>query len=154
MKRCIWLVVLLTVMPVSSVVFGQEQEPPHPRPPDEVFRDIQVREKQLDIEQRESELEYERAVRNLKLEEQKLGLNKKRQALERQEHRGPACPHCGARGGILLAVCVIINLLLAIWVYQDIRKRNAGSGIWIVVTLLAGVFGVIAYAIVRIGDKE
>ncbi len=42
---------------------------------------------------------------------------------------------------------------LAIWVYGDIRKRNAGSGIWIVVTLLAGFFGALLYAIARLGDK-
>lgn len=139
-------------MPVSSIVFGQEHEPKHPEPPDEVFHDIQVRERQLDIEERESGLEFENAMRKLKMEERKLELDKKRQALERRERRQPT--HREAGRGLFLAVCVIVNLLLAIWVYQDIRKRNAGSGIWIVVTLLAGVFGAIVYAIIRIGDKE
>ena len=49
---------------------------------------------------------------------------------------------------------VIINVLLAIWVYKDIRKRNEGSGLWIVITLLAGFFGALLYAIIRLGDLK
>ena len=36
----------------------------------------------------------------------------------------------------------------------DIRKRNAGSGLWIVLTLFAGLFGAIVYALVRLGDMK
>ena len=48
---------------------------------------------------------------------------------------------------------LVVWLLLAVWVFQDIRKRNAGSGLWIVVTLLTGLLGAVLYALVRIGDK-
>ena len=33
-------------------------------------------------------------------------------------------------------------------------RRNAGSGLWIVVTLLTGLFGAAVYALVRLGEKQ
>ena len=50
-------------------------------------------------------------------------------------------------------ICFIVHILLAIWVYGDIRRRNTGSGIWIIITLLTGLLGALVYAIVRLGDK-
>jgi hypothetical protein len=37
-------------------------------------------------------------------------------------------------------------------VYQDIRARNAGSGLWIVLVLVAGLLAALVYAVVRLGD--
>jgi len=54
----------------------------------------------------------------------------------------------------LLAICCIVHVLVAVWVYQDLRRRNAGSGIWIVIALLAGLFGALVYAVVRLGDSR
>jgi len=48
----------------------------------------------------------------------------------------------------------IFNILVAIWIFSDIRKRGEGSGIFIALALLAGVPTAIIYAIVRIGDKK
>ncbi|MCE9614702.1 MAG: hypothetical protein K8T26_10530 [Lentisphaerae bacterium] len=69
---------------------------------------------------------------------------------------GPACRTCPDKGGcaLLLLACAITHLLLAIWVYQDVRRRNVGSGIWIVVTLITGLLGAFVYALVRIGDSR
>lgn len=79
--------------------------------------------------------------------------------LQRQHHmqvNPPGCPlrHSRPLMGMLLLGCVVIHILLAIWVYQDIRRRNAGSGIWIIITLLAGLCGAAVYALVRIGEKQ
>jgi hypothetical protein len=49
---------------------------------------------------------------------------------------------------------VIVHILVAIWVYMDIRQLNRGSGIWIVIALLTGLLGGLVYAIVRIGDAR
>ena len=38
--------------------------------------------------------------------------------------------------------------------YVDIRSRKAGSGLWVVITLLAGFFGALIYAVVRLGDMQ
>jgi len=48
----------------------------------------------------------------------------------------------------------VVHVFTAIWVYLDIRQRNRGSGLWIVLALLAGLLGTLVYAVVRIGDTE
>lgn len=55
--------------------------------------------------------------------------------------------------GILLVVLAVIHIMLAVWVFTDIRKRGEGSGIFIVLALLAGIPGTILYALVRLGDR-
>ena len=55
---------------------------------------------------------------------------------------------------LLLLVAFIFNILIAIWIFTDIRKRGEGSGIFIVLALFAGVPAAIIYALVRIGDKK
>jgi hypothetical protein len=98
------------------------------------------------------ELEKQRT----ELEKNRIGIEQARRNVQARHYR---CP--GGRAGMLLcimihaavlAVIALVHLLLAIWVYLDIRKRNAGSGLWIVITLLIGFFGVLPYAIVRMGD--
>ena len=53
-----------------------------------------------------------------------------------------------------LLVTVVFNILVAIWIFSDSRKRGEGSGIFVALALLAGVPAAIIYAIVRIGDKK
>jgi len=73
------------------------------------------------------------------------------QACPMAQRHGKCGPHKFMFG--MMAFWAVVNILLAIWVYQDIRKRNAGSGIWIVVTLMTGLLGALVYAVVRIGEK-
>ena len=54
---------------------------------------------------------------------------------------------------LALLVCIVFNLLLAIWIFTDIRKRGEGSGIFIALALVAGFPAAILYSLVRIGDK-
>ena len=56
--------------------------------------------------------------------------------------------------GAIVLFCIIVNILLAVWVYKDIREKTNSSGIWIVIVLLTGLFGAIVYAIVRLGDMK
>ena len=51
-------------------------------------------------------------------------------------------------------VWLICNVLLASWIFTDIRKQGQGHGIFIVLALLAGFPAAILYAVVRIGDKK
>jgi hypothetical protein len=51
-------------------------------------------------------------------------------------------------------VAILFNILVAIWIFTDIRRQGQGSGIFIALALLAGVPAAIIYAIVRIGDKK
>ncbi len=55
---------------------------------------------------------------------------------------------------LCFVVAFIFNILAAVWIFTDIRKRGEGSGIFIVLALLAGVPAAIIYAIARIGDKK
>jgi len=71
----------------------------------------------------------------------------------------PVCPAkcCKDIGGLValfLLVALVFNILAAIWIDTDIRKRGEGSKIFIALALLAGVPAAIIYALVRIGDKK
>ena len=148
MKRCILLMTLLVLLQ-ASVGFCQEDE--------EASEELMAAERQLDfrrvqLEQQETEAEFEfrQHVRELELEERRLELENQRAGLEhsgRREHHKKKCAP-------FFILCFVVHVLLAVWVYQDIRKRNSGSGIWIVVTLLTGLLGVLVYAVVRIGDNR
>jgi hypothetical protein len=67
----------------------------------------------------------------------------------------PAAMRClKCAGHALLAVLATLHILLAIWVYGDVRKRNVeGRAIFIALVLLCGIPMSILYALVRIGDK-
>jgi hypothetical protein len=56
--------------------------------------------------------------------------------------------------GLCVLIGIVFNILLAIWIYLDIRKRGEGSGIFIALALLAGIPAAIIYSIVRIADKK
>ena len=54
----------------------------------------------------------------------------------------------------LVVVWLVCNVLLASWIFTDIRKLGQGHGIFIALALLAGFPAAILYALVRIGDKK
>jgi hypothetical protein len=56
--------------------------------------------------------------------------------------------------GLCLLVGLIFNVLLAIWIFTDIRRRGEGSGIFVALALLAGIPAAIIYSLVRLGDKR
>jgi len=70
-----------------------------------------------------------------------------------QKGAGRMPMHCWKGAAALMLICFVVHILLTVWVYQDVRRRNASSGIWIVVTLLTGLLGAAVYALVRIGEK-
>ena len=54
---------------------------------------------------------------------------------------------------VLFLVGIVLNILMATWIYQDIRKRGQGSGIFVAAALLAGIPATLIYALVRIADN-
>ena len=71
--------------------------------------------------------------------------------------RPEAAKHLKEIAGFLklcLLVGLIFNILLAVWIFTDIRKRGEGSGIFIALALLAGIPAAIIYTLARIGDKK
>ncbi len=145
------LVGLLLAMFCSTAVFSQDPDE-EPRPPEEQMeREMHLRHMQLELQEREAELDFQQEMKKLELEKRKIALERKRKAQKHPAH----FKHCG-KGKLLpiAIVCFVIHILLAVWVYKDIRQRNSGSGIWIVIVLLTGLFGVLPYAIVRLGETH
>lgn len=138
MKRYI-LMTLLTGMFLPTVAICQEFEPgPEPE------HHMRLREMELELQDREARMDIERRMAELELEKRKIELDRLRKAHLKKMPRKELHP--------LLLLCAVVNILAAVWVYQDIRKRNVGSGIWIVITILTGLLGALVYAIVRLGE--
>ena len=104
---------------------------------------MQLQQQKLDLEQREADMDLHRQMQQLDLEQRRMELERARQD-KGNEGRGVL--------GVLLLICAVVHILVAVWVYMDIRQLNRGSGLWIVIALLTGLLGALVYAVVRIGD--
>jgi len=144
MKRYI-LIMMLAAMFLPTGLFGQEPEL------EEAEFQMEMYERKLELEQRQAEMEFKRRMSELELEERELELERLRRPKEHPEHaehneKDDLHP--------LLLLVLVVHVLVAVWVYQDIRRRGCGSGIWIVIALLTGLLGTLVYAIVRLGNSE
>ena len=147
MKRYVLISVLIAMF-VSTTAFSQRPDEPGGRPEENMEREMNLRRMHLELEEREMELNFHRKMQELELDERRIALE-----CERAAHEHAGFKH-GRKGGALpfIIVCFVVHILLAVWVYKDIRQRNHDSGIWIVIVLLTGLLGVLPYAIVRLGD--
>jgi hypothetical protein len=68
--------------------------------------------------------------------------------------RGAALWHACRFLRCVAVVLAIIHVMLAVWVFTDIRKRGEGHGVFVVLALLGGIPATILYALVRIGDRK
>lgn len=128
----------------TTLAFAQRAEGRREQRGEAPEHELELRHRQLELEAREAELDFERQMHELELEQRRAEFPRR----HGREGKGRA------GGGIFLAFCVVVNILLTVWVYQDIRKRNAGSGLWIAITLVAGFLGALLYALVRLGDPR
>jgi len=144
------LISLLVAMFFPAMVFGGEHGEAREREQD-IERQIHLRRMQLEMEEQEAERDFHRSMRELELKERKLALDRKYKA---QKHPKHIKGNCGEKLVPLVIICLVVHILLAVWVFQDIRRRNCGSGIWIVIVLLSGLLGVLPYTIVRLGDSR
>ena len=140
MKRSVLLSVLLLSIFACPIVLSQEFEP------EDMEFQMEMQQRKMELEQRQAKMDMERKM-------QELDLQQRRMEMERVLHDDDDDDDkCEGMLGLLLVVCVIVRILLAVWVYMDIRQLGRGSGIWIVIVLLAGLLGALVYAVVRIGD--
>lgn len=144
------LISMLVAMFFPAMVFGGEHGEARERQED-VERQIHLRRMQLEMEEQEAELDFHHSKRDLDLKERRLALEFKHKALKQPKHK--KC-NCGEKMAPLVIICFVVHILLAVWVFQDIRRRSCGSGIWIVIVLLAGLLGILPYTIVRLGDSR
>jgi len=49
----------------------------------------------------------------------------------------------------VLIVLLVINIAILVWVVKDCQKRGASAGAWLVIVLLFGVLGLLAYLVAR-----
>ena len=138
MKRYVLMSVLLVSMFACPAVLSQELEP------EDMEIQMELRERAMELQQREAKMDMEREIQNLELEQRRLEMERATAVDDDDEEEGALA--------LLLLICAIVHILVAVWVYMDIRQLNHGSGIWIVIALLTGLPGVLVYAIVRLGD--
>jgi len=130
---------MLAAMFLPTGVFGQERE--H----EEMEFRMQMRRREMELQEREAQMQ------GIELEKRRIELERLRRPKEHPEHakhndKGGAFP--------LLLLVLVVHILVAVWVYQDIRRRGCGSGIWIVIAVLTGLLGTLVYAVVRLGNGE
>jgi len=149
MKWSMFITILMVVL-YPSIAFCQEADKISERL-EAAKSQLELGRIQLKFRETKAEADFRQQMRELELEERHIELERQREELKSSGHwkhnnKGCAVP--------FIILCLVVHILVAVWVYQDIRKRNAGSGIWIVLALLAGLLGGLVYAIVRIGDSR
>ncbi|MEK7997036.1 MAG: hypothetical protein AAB403_24805 [Planctomycetota bacterium] len=135
MKRYVLMSLLLASMFACPAVLSKEFVP------EDIEAQMAMREREMELQQREAKMSMDREMQKLELEGQRLKLDRAREGHKREPHP-------------LLLLVVVVHILLAVWVYMDIRQLNRGSGLWIVLVLLAGLLAAVVYAIVRLGDSR
>ena len=78
---------------------------------------MEIEEMEMELDQRRAEMEHENQMRELELE-------KHRTQMKAFQHH-PAKNKDKFMPLILL--CLVVHILVAVWVYQDIRARGTGS---------------------------
>ena len=146
MKQYVLMSILLVGMFVCPAVISRELEP------EDMEIQMQMKERQMELQRLEANMGMEREMQNLELEQRRMELERARRDSDVDDDDDD--DECEGGLGLLLLICGIIHILVAIWVYMDIRQLNRGSGIWIVIALLAGLLGALVYAIVRLGDSR
>jgi hypothetical protein len=165
MKNVTWMSLLVGLLG-AAVVFAQEPPPRdshQPARPADVGRNLELQNRELEVQAHADNVKFQREMKRLELEQRRARLQQEQRAWGERPQMSPPMRQpmrtpmrCGRFVAlhVFFAICAVVHLLLAVWVYQDIRKRNAGSGIWIVVTLLTGLFGAAVYALARLGEKQ
>ena len=147
MKHMAWTVAVVTMFLAAAAQTAAAQENEGPMSDQQ----IEQREIEMDLHNRELQLEHEQRLRELDLEERQLEIEQRRAEIDRQ---GPHDkPHHEDHGLFILFV-VITNILLTVWVFKDMHEKKIGRALWVPIVLLAGVFGAILYAIVRVADTR
>lgn len=145
MKRIIFCSVLMTMI-IPMVVLSQQAAPkatqqaaPKAAQQGQTrANQLQLREREMDLEQRQADMKFHSEQQELELEARRIDLENARKANNKDFHP-------------LLILLAVVNILCAVWVYQDIQKMSKESGIWIVIVLLTGLLGTLVYAVIRIG---
>jgi len=163
------LIPLIMAMLITGAAFCQEFEEREididiERDIDNPERQMHMRKMEMQLQQEEAEMRFQNEMREIELQSRRMDLENAEMAREYKMQAGKMklekaekdWAHSKSKDDMhpLLLICIIVHILTAVWVFQDIRKRGAGSGIWIVIALLTGLIGTLVYAVVRLGEKQ
>jgi len=138
MKRYVFGILLVSMLvPVAAFCRDFDRQ--------DAERGMAMRDREMEFQNRQAEMDIEREMQKLELERRRLELERARAGLQDEDDDDDEVHP-------LLLLIVVIHILVAIWVHMDIRQLNRGSGIWVVIALLAGLLGALVYAVVRLGD--
>jgi len=146
MKRYILSMMLVTIF-LPAFAAAQEEGP------DDIEFQMEMHERKMEMQHREAEMDLERRMQELELEKRKIDLENMRRPKEHPEHMKGNDDDDDNDLHPLLLLLAVVHILCAVWVYQDIRQRASGSGMWIVIALLTGLLGTLVYAVVRLGES-
>ncbi len=149
MKRYV-LSMMLATMFVPAFAVAQEEGS------EDIEFQIEMHERKMELQHREAEMDIERRMQELELEKYKIELELMRRPKEHPEHFKDNDDDDDDDDDLhpLLLLLAVVHILCAVWVYQDIRRRAGGSGLWIVIALLTGLLGTLVYAVVRLGESQ
>ena len=142
MKKCLpYLLLAAVLFPVAT--FAEEAE-----------MDIEAAERQLEmtniqLEQKraESEFDFEQQMRELELGKMRLEIEHAQRQFRGHGRHKPEGAMC-----IVLLIALLTRILSPIWIYRDMRQRGAVSVLLVLFGILGGLFGLLVYAVVRLGD--
>jgi len=147
MKRYILSMMLVTIF-LPAFAAAQEEAP------EDFEFQMEMHERKMEMQHREAEMDLERRMQELELEKRKIDLENMRRPKEHPEHMKGNDDDDDNDLHPLLLLLAVVHILCAVWVYQDIRQRASGSGMWIVIALLTGLLGTLVYAVVRLGESQ
>ena len=136
---CVAAVMVVVLAMAAPRVAAQEHDQKMP-----TIEDMERFERALELEARKAELALKQEMGKLELEQRRVEIERRR--------RGPR-GRKGHGGGLLLLI-VITNILLTVWVFRDMHEQKIGRALWVPIVLLAGIFGALLYAIVRLADTR
>ena len=140
MKYMLWTVMLAAMFVLSAApAAAAEDDKDIP-----TTEQMEQRGRVLEFEGREAEFEHQQKMRDVEIDERRAKIELMR--------RGPGDRHHNGGCGLVVLVIILTNILLTVWVCKDMREQKIGRALWVPITLLAGVFGAIVYAIVRNAD--
>lgn len=154
MKRCVLGVVLVAMfLPAAALCQEFEQEV------EQKTAEMELRGRDMELQRMHDKMEADRRMLDLEMEKRKIDIERGKREMDLEMgKRKMEFAHMdkGHKDGPhpLLLLVLVVHILVAVWVYQDIRQRNCGSGIWIAIALLTGLLGTLVYAVVRVGDSN
>jgi len=140
MKHTLWMVAAMAMVLGAAARTAAAQEDEELPFEEQIERQMM----ELELRQREDEVEFDRQERELELEQHRAEIDRA------HGHH----PDHHKHHGLLLLLIIITNILLTVWVFKDMNEKKIGRALWVPIVLLAGVFGAILYAIVRIADTR